>query len=628
MARERKESRPRRIHRIAKALAHRYEKQRAIRRPLVRRETRPRRFQIIAYDLETTRISAGSPEPLYITAYGADFVLASRVTSYAHLAEIVCERMLTSENKGARFVAWNGNHFDAYFIARALLLRPEYELKPYFAKGNKLRGLMVTHRELKLSWEFLDGIAMTGCIMKLADFLKLFAPELEKLKGPDFDVEDFDPGNADHRRYAIRDSEGLYEAMMRAQSIVADTFGIPFSPTIGATGIRIFQRKMPEGVTVWAPSLECLEIVRNVAYRGGYCVAMRAYRGPVWKYDVNQAYAAAMREDDLPAGRAVWTTRRPRYAKVWLARVTARKRGNLIPFYYRDLDGHAAFGLEEIGDTWLTNVEIEQLEREGWRLSLSEFWVFDEHFRMRDFVNELEQLRSTCEGGPSGAVGTMIKAVGNHSYGKTVERLEAVEIRLAVESPEGYAPYDDVDGEIANVWARFVEPPLREYHQPQIGTWITASVRMKIRRAALLAPDAFLYADTDCVMFSRPVALPIDKRKYGLWKVEAAGERYIVVVKKVYAAEDGSIRHAKGLNLRHGEPVKGCRACEERGRACGLSIEDFERWRGGSPPVQEQLQRKNWLRFLSGEPMFTPLTKIGQVIGHERAAHKRAKSVA
>lgn len=609
MARKRSETRPRRLHRVARKLAARYEKQRSQRRPLVRRETKPRRYQIIAYDLETTRIAAGSPEPLYITAVGAELALASRITSYDQFADVLCSRLLTRENKGARFVAWNGNHFDAYFVARALLLRPHLELKPYFAKGNKLRGLMVRDLEQKLSWEFLDGIAMTGCMMPLARFLNLFAPELQKLKGPDFEREDFDAGNPAHRKYAIRDSEGLYNAMQRAQSIIGDTFGLPFSPTIGATGIRIFQRRMPLGVTVWNPPIECLQIVRNVAYRGGYCVAMRKFRGPVWKYDVNQAYAAAMREDDLPAGRAVWTTRRPRYAPVWLARVTARKRGNLIPFYYRDLDGDAQFALEEIGETWLTNIEVAQLEREGWRVSCAEFWVWDECFRMTDFVNELEAIRMSCEGGPSGPIGTLIKAIGNNSYGKTVERLEAIEIRLAAECPPGYTPYDDLEGEVANVWSRLVEPPIREYHQPQIGTWITASVRMKVRRAALLAPDAFLYADTDCVMFSRPVALPLDKSKYGLWKLEAEAAPYVVVVKKVYAALDGSVMHAKGLNVAR------------------LTLEDFESWHDGKPPRQAQIQRKNWLRFLAGEPMFSAVEKVGQVVSHEKAPHKRTKTL-
>lgn len=118
---------------------------------------------------------------------------------------------------------------------------------------------------------------------------------------------------------------------------------------------------------------------------------------------------------------------------------------------------------------------------------------------------------------------------------------------------------------------------------------------MKIRRAALLAPREFLYADTDAVVYSRPVDLPLDRAKYGLWKLEAAGERYIICNKKVYAAEDGSVKHAKGLNVDR------------------LTVDDFVRWHDGAPPVQEQLQRKNWLRFLMGEPMFAPLSKIGQI---------------
>jgi hypothetical protein len=125
---------------------------------------------------------------------------------------------------------------------------------------------------------------------------------------------------------------------------------------------------------------------------------------------------------------------------------------------------------------------------------------------------------------------------------------------------------------------------------------------MKVRRAALLDAGAFLYADTDCVIFSRPVpALPIDPARYGLWKIEAAGVRYIICNKKVYAAEDGSVKHAKGLNV---------------GR---LTMADFEAWHDGRPPKQDQLQRRNWLRFLMGESMFTPVSKVGQITPRQNA---------
>jgi len=619
----RKETRPRKAQRIARLLAARYGRQRPLRRPLARRETKPRRHELIAYDLETTpiptweryRATVGKraslegfaawvaqhqPEPLYLTGYGADFYLAAKVTGYEQLAELIVTRMLLPELRGARFVAWNGNHFDAYFIAKALLARPEYDLRPYFAKGNKLRGLRVELRgsaKPKLAWEFLDGIAMTGVPMRLARFLELFAPDYGKLAGPDFEAgESFDADKPEHRRYAIRDSEGLYHALMRAEAILCDTFGVPFSPTIGATGIRIFQRQMPEGVLAWQPPHEALEIIRRVVYRGGYCLMMRRYRGPVWKYDVNQAYAAAMREERLPCGSCVWTTRRPQYAPAWIARVvTARHAANRVPFYYRDLEGNAQLGLREIGETWLTSVEIEQLEREGWRLDLAEFWAWDASFAMSDFVNGLEQLRSSCEGGPAGAIGTMVKAVGNNSYGKMAEQLDAIEVQLAREQPEGFSPYDDIEGELNGVWFRFVRPQLREYHQPQIAAWITASVRMKLRRAALLAPLHFIYADTDAVMYSRAVELPISKTVYGLWKVEAEAVPYIVCTKKVYAAEDGSAKHAKGLHVER------------------LELADFIRWHEGEPPVQIQAQRKNWLRFVTGEAMFAPLSKVGQI---------------
>lgn len=618
-----KASRPQRVSRIAKKLAIRSEKRKAARpkewgsKPLRRKEYSLRRRHLIAYDLETTRIRADeTPKPLYLTAYGENFKCSARITSDAHFLTLVESRFLVPEFNRARFVAWNGNNFDVYLLARAMLLSDDYIIRPYLTRSKNLRGMKIIRKakwmnakgkEIILSWEFLDGISMTGSVgVSLKKFLAQFAPDYGKLEGPDFEKEDFDYRNPAHVAYAERDSEGLYHAMLAVENIVVENFGMALQPTIGNLGIKLFQGNMPNDATVWKPPYACLSAIRAQVLRGGYCHRQRRYDGPLWKYDLNQAYAAAMRDARLPSGRATWSPAvkwRPindpkvinPYAKTYIARVRGRHPGNNVPFYVRNMEGVPTFATDEIPETWLTSLEIKQLRDEGAKLEVMESYFWDESFTMKRFVDRLEELRMNAEGGPSGPKGQVIKYIGNNAYGKTVERLDGIELIMALNCPDGYNHYQSENDRLQCVWYKFADPVMREYHQPQLGAFITAHVRMVLRRAILLAPDSWIYADTDCVAFDKPITgLDIDPKKYGLWKIEESGTEYYVIEKKVYARKDGSVMHAKGLNVKR------------------LKLADFEAWYAGRPPEQTQVQRNNFVSFVAGETMFKERKKVGQ----------------
>lgn len=560
--------------------------------------------RMIAYDLETSRIAKGTPRLLYFTAYGEDWRASIRLQGVEHFRDVLESRVLTPENHRARFVAWNGNNFDVYFVARALLGSDKWILRPYMTRSKGLRGLKVIERGTKPAhwWEFLDGIAMTKCEVTLARFLEKFAPDYGKLKGPDWEKEEFDPGNADHVLYAERDSEGLYHGLKAAEAITLKHFGMPLSPTIGNLAIKIFQAHVPHAVTVWEPPLRCLDVIRNYAMRGGFCFTVGRYRGPVWKYDINQAYAAAMRDAPLPEGRCFHCWGLHPYMNTALLHVRARRRGGVIPFYYRDAEKNARFDATEISDTWITSSEYRQLVREGWLIEVIESFLWEGSFTMGAYVAKLESLRTRGPDGKDDAQGLMMKYIGNNSYGKTVERTDGIEYVLALEKPEGYHEYQSEDDKLQHVWFRLGEPIPREYHQPQLGTFITAHVRMELRRAALLAPDAFVFGDTDCAAFTRPVPLAVHPTEYGKWKAEVEGDDYIVIDKKVYAAADGSVRHAKGVNVGSAE------------RGWKLTVEDFNAWYQGSPPLQRQVQRANFVASMTGADMYFERSKWGSKI--------------
>lgn len=590
------------------------------------RKRPPEPAELIAYDFETTRIAPGTPRPVYLTAYALGLInLAERVRDMAHLHALIVNNFLTDELKGSKFVAWNANNFDTYFVAAALVTDERYVIRPYLTRSNSLRGMRVmlagdVHKKNAKGWEFLDGIAMLGLMgVSLAKFLDNFAPDYKKLSDAiDFEREEFNPDNPKHRDYAMRDSVGLWYGITRAQSILMQRFDQPLAVTMGGACIKIFQRHIPEGVRVKSPEPELSDVIRGYVLRGGFCYCVRRYHGPVWKFDLNQAYAAAMREAALPCGEA-WPLpgRMPKSgSSAYVAQITATNPRNRVPFYYRtSIDGRmrSMFGMHEIRDTWLTSVEIDQLQREGWQIEAAQSWFWQDSFSMREFVDKLENMRQTCEGGPAGPIGTMVKMTGNHSYGKTLEQVEPMEYALSLRPPAGFVPlYPEGDADpLPFVHVRALEPDeirLKAYHQPQLGAWITAYVRMVVRRAALIDPEAWLYADTDCVVFSRDVGAKLDTHpsRYGAWKIEEQGAIFKIIAKKVYfdvhkiSDPDPKVRakagHAKGLHVKK------------------LTAQDFAEWFDGSPPAQDQIQRQNFLRVMQGVEMYRLQNRRGTAV--------------
>lgn len=588
----------------------------------VRRITAARPALLIAYDFETTNIKEGTPSPVYLTAYGLKPVMRIEVeiTSMRQLALVLKNNFLIEEYEGCKFVAWNGNKYDAYFAAAAILMLDGFIIRPFLTRGHSLRGMRVVWIDEETgdewTWEFVDGIDMLGLVgTSLAKFTANFAPEHQKLSGViDFTKESFNPKNPHHREYAIQDSISLYHGMINAQRIMLDHFNQPLTVTMGGACIRIFKANIPEEVKVQPLTDELTAVVREFVMRGGFCYSVRPYRGKVWKYDLNQAYAAAMREARLPSGGAMHALGRVhRFAIVFVVKVTATNLRNKVPFYCRIESGgriRSMFCTTYIPETWITSIEYDQLVREGWDVECTESYTWEEWFSMKDYVDMLERGRAAANGGPAGPTGTMFKNVGNHSYGKTVEQLEPEEFALARECPPGFLPlYPDGDTDpLDHVFIRPLpddEVFPKDYHQPQIGAFITAYVRMVVRRAALIDPDAWIYADTDCVVFTRDVTAQLDihAKRYGAWKIEDSGEEYMFIAKKVYAQVTGAPadklkRSAKGMHVKE------------------LNQTDFERWIEGMPPEQQQTQRNNFLKVMQGGEMFRLQARKGTKVAN------------
>lgn len=600
--------------------------------------TRPILFH--AYDLETTLIpqhndegdfpdkSQATPVPLYITAYsefdaGYDragepvrdsWQVSEPLEKKGDLARILLRDFLTDDKVNQRFVAWNGNNFDAYFIGMALL-DTDYIIRPYITKSNAIRGLkIIDPNDKDRTWEFLDGIAMTGITTKLKAFVKAFAPDFQKFELDFSSGKQFDATNPEHRAYAMRDSVGLYHALIACDEIVNKlTEGMRLTPTVGNLGIKFFQKMMPEGVYVRKPNDSAKDAINYSLKRGGYCYLNRRYSGPVWKYDINQAYAAAMRECKLPCGRMYAGFGIAKRDEAAMYRVTANAPDDLAPpFYWKHAETSKAAYSRDVSDAWITSDEYNQLKKEGWKIETQAAYFWDDTFSMTDLVDHLETLRKSDPQGPSGPIGTMCKSLGNNAYGKTAEQLGGEELLMAKECPDGYLQWNEGT---AYIWCRVQdkEEIERGYHQPQIASFITAYVRMVVRRAIMTNPTGWIYADTDCVVFDSPAKLDIDKKRYGAWKQETEGEEYRFIVKKGYYSQDRTTVHCKGMNIRHANgDLK-------------FSDKELDDWWKGTPPKQAQTQRKNFLKVISGDDMYRGCKKTAQKIVEKVIAKKKRR---
>jgi hypothetical protein len=553
-------------------------------KPMQRTLPKPsERSPIVAYDFETTNIPTKETDeltiqPRYITMYGERVRVSQALWSYRDILRVIREVWPLLEHN-TQVCAYNANRFDLRIIMQALI-DTEFTVEPFASNVSGLRGAIVRRGRKRVY--FLDPIAMLGMQCSLRTFLSVFAPAYPKGK-LDFDTCSFDASNICHVQYAERDSEALYHALRKAQTVVRTITKHNLSPTVGGLAIRTFMSRMPQLVTVPALRPEPYRIVRRIVMRGGY-VFSRKYRGPLWTYDLNQAYAYAMRECRLPSGRALPSTGfaksgHPGFYRVLLSRLPLSR----VPYIVRDVREryvmHETYG--EGCETWLTNDEVSCLRRHGWTCEIQEGYTFEGHFSMRTFVNGLEARRRRF---PSGhPVNTVCKAIGCNAYGKTLQEPVTTRVVLSRKQPKNGFPLCEANEHARPIPGFWIVPETKDgrrcYERPQIGAWITAYVRCVVFDAIMQDPEHFVKADTDSVSFTRPVTLPISPWRYGAWKIESDGDFHIVVAKKVYFSEE---KHAaKGMRTK------------------GLTRDDYERWFLGDVPVQDQVQLESWRK---GQP--------------------------
>lgn len=241
----------------------------------------------------------------------------------------------------------------------------------------------------------------------------------------------------------------------------------------------------------------------QAAYYGGRfeTTAAGPVPGPVYQYDINGAYVAALRK--LPClTHGSWKeikTRPKGEGNLWFGEIYFRQTNQteqyLATFPVREVDGSIYYPMEGNGVYW--SGEIEAAERNNTSVSFKRGWLYESHCECRwfGFVDDYYSLRLKLGKTTKGYV---LKLAGNSLYGKLAQSI-------------GYAPWANP------IWAGI----------------ITASCRAQILDAIRgYVNDIYMIA-TDGIFCGVPLDLPVS-RELGEWELTEHEDGIFIVQPGIY----------------------------------------------------------------------------------------------
>lgn len=323
----------------------------------------------------------------------------------------------------------------------------------------------------------------------------------EKAKRGDFRIEDVD--QIDHYnqlelRLGVRLVEELRERANRVH-LRPRRWNSP-----GAIAASLFQREHVKDAlnkNIPAPVAEAA----RYAYAGGRFEMLKygAVNKPVYEYDINSAYPAALTQvPNLANGHWV---HHDGYVQAKFAVYKVEFHGSMdnaalpAPLFRRGSNGTVAFPLNV--ETWAWTPEVEMLRTyceqiPGTEYAIHETWEYvpaPGDPKPFAFVNKLYAERQNLKAVGDGAH-MAIKLALNSLYGKTAQQVGWV--RATKDHPVRTPPFHQLE------WAGFV----------------TSWCRAKVLEAALKAPDKIIAFETDALFSEVELDLPVGPG-LGAWEV-------------------------------------------------------------------------------------------------------------
>jgi hypothetical protein len=404
---------------------------------------------------------------------------------------------------------------------------------------------------------FIDGsrIVMRDSLAvfpgTLKQFAKSFTPEIPKLD-LDFDAEEFDPDNAQHVQYAIRDAQILRKGMPRFNAMIARHFGVTLGHTTAGTAMKAWQATIPDGIYYSASTWAEREAFIREGYYGGLVFLTRTDEiKDAVTFDINSSYPYQMCAHGVPWGTAI-STDDYKSGLMGIYRVRVRAPSDLIlPILpRRNEKGYMRWHGGEF-ETVCTSSELIFAAAHGYEiLEVIEGVAWESRiFPFNDFIDRCKNIRKEYKGQPEE---TLAKLMQNSLYGKFGSRRE----RLTIFNPScddetiGAIPIDD-DGYF--YMRKEFADDLRCI--PEWAVFITAHARLHLlNQAYSVGIENVIYGDTDSLTVLPHVADAFNSgADYGQWKLEKRWNRFRAVAPKVYAGQldDGAYKGAaKGLPKR------------------------------------------------------------------------------
>ncbi len=437
---------------------------------------------------------------------------------------------LTSKNRGKWFYAHAGGMADIQFVFAAILKRKGYSVKAAFSGSS---AIIVHISRGKNSWHFIDSYWL------LRDKLANIGKSIGMLKGIEDDENPEDSEEifqakqvkkknwyanapiAELRDYNEQDCRILWTAIDAFETAILGMGG-QLQMTLASSAMHLFRRRyLKQDI----PTNERVNEQARKAYFASRVEVFNTHVEDSYYYDINSSFPYAMTKP-CPGAYIGASRRIPDKddGMLYLADCTIEIPDTYFPTTPTRIQGRTFFPIGR-WRSWLTNVDLELLRREGGNIiSTHEVLLFEPFEDLAEYCTDIYSKRkaSTDE-----FQRTVYKLLLNSLYGKFAE--SPFKQGLLIDPSPQALQQEGLKMLMPGVWLQEREIPVPHVHVP-ISAHITALARRTIYDYMAQCSE-FHYCDTDG--FSTTQELPTSKELGGL-KLEKMIKSGLFVAPKVY----------------------------------------------------------------------------------------------
>lgn len=557
---------------------------------------KPKKRKIAVYDLEWVPADLKKAhhfkmKPLELRLVGT--FDGERYRSFPTIQDFL-RAVCTKESSGTWFYAHAGGLADMVYVLEYLVdnPRPGLTIKCVFSGSS---AIIVRLDWGSSHWYFCDSYWL------IRQPLREIGKWLGLEKGGSAETTDhFFAPLPELRDYNERDCRVLYQAIRTFERSILDLGG-ELQKTIASTALNLFRRRFLH------QRIHTDDRVNGYAREAYFASRVEVFEPRCSDsdyYDVNSSFPYAMTFE--APGNVSRTCRRLRDGELGLSRVKVRIRDvEVPPTPFRGND-HRVYFPTGVWSSWLSNVDLELLERAGGEiLEVSESIAFEPFCDLREYAQTIYEWRKTSK---DEALRVVLKFLLNSLYGKFGEGSQKQ--RVMINPPESFfdLPEREPGGFgretlMPGVHAVVEERTIPHAHVP-ISVHITAIARRVLFDYLSEAPRVY-YCDTDGFAVPGHSELPTSPELGGL-KLEKHIFRAEWAAPKLYAyqEEEGGPWTVKGKGFSRvlGPDGKSRKMCYDDFRNLlehkDLYLEQFGRlrslWRDGITRPRESIIEKTW----------------------------------